>query len=37
MEIAVAGTGYIGLSKGMLLAQHNQGIALDTLPEKGSC
>ena len=30
MRIAVAGTGYVGLSVSMLLAQHNDVIALDT-------
>lgn len=34
MNIAVAGTGYVGLSNAVLLAQHNQVYALDIIPEK---
>lgn len=34
MNIAVAGTGYVGLSIATLLAQHNHVIAVDVLPEK---
>lgn len=34
MKIAVAGTGYVGLSIATLLAQHNQVFAVDIVPEK---
>jgi len=34
VKIAVAGTGYVGLSLSVLLAQHNQVMALDIMPEK---
>lgn len=33
-KIAVAGTGYVGLSLAVLLAQHNHVIAVDVIPEK---
>ena len=34
MNIAIAGTGYVGLSMATLLAQYNHVVAVDIIPEK---
>jgi UDPglucose 6-dehydrogenase len=34
VKVAIAGTGYVGLSIGILLSQHNEVVCLDVVPEK---
>ncbi len=34
MKIAIAGTGYVGLSLAVLLSQHNEVKAVDIIPQK---
>lgn len=34
IKIAVAGTGYVGLSIATLLSQHHEVVAVDVIPEK---
>lgn len=34
LKIAVAGTGYVGLSMAVLLSQHHNVVAVDVIPER---
>ena len=34
IKVAIAGTGYLGLSNALFLSQHNEVVALDIMPDK---